>query len=335
MSISYTDISVIVRGLVVGAGENDERRKFTKRSLESVRRYLPGAEIILSTWKGSDVDGLHYDRVLFSDEPERIEMAFADGRVKLVAANHQIITSQSGLEHVQRKYALVMRSDMVLNDTGFLRYFVKYASSPPIGFLKHKIVVLPTYNPRRVPAPIYNVCDWMYFGYTEDVRAVFEIPLMTVDTLRGEKKGGYYQMEQNSESEQYIWSSFLRKYTAVHIPQFDAVSPRDIQLSEESYARHVIMLPAHKAGVQCLKMPHAGYGARPWLSQGLYTWNEYRRLCYRYSMHTTYVLPHIVEMIGYASMLRMRNAIHQSMPGVYRSIVNMIRKAHGSFNLLK
>ena len=51
--IKSEDISVVVQGAI---------DKFnTPKCLKSIRKVLPRAEIVLSTWEKSDVNGLDYD----------------------------------------------------------------------------------------------------------------------------------------------------------------------------------------------------------------------------------------------------------------------------------
>lgn len=58
--IDTKDISVVVQGAVGG---------YTPVCLASVRKHLPESEIVLSTWKGSNVEGLDYDVLVLSDDP--------------------------------------------------------------------------------------------------------------------------------------------------------------------------------------------------------------------------------------------------------------------------
>ncbi len=61
MSVPLQEISVVVQGPVVGASSDPDDRQLTRRCLTSIRALLPNAEIILSTWRGSDVSGLQLD----------------------------------------------------------------------------------------------------------------------------------------------------------------------------------------------------------------------------------------------------------------------------------
>ena len=59
--IDTKDISVVVQGAV--------DKENTPRCLKSLRKHLPGAEVILSTWEGTNTDGLDYDVVLYNQDP--------------------------------------------------------------------------------------------------------------------------------------------------------------------------------------------------------------------------------------------------------------------------
>ena len=55
--IDFKDISIIVQGAIDIAE--------TPKCLASIRKHLPEAEIILSTWNNEPVEGLDYDVLVF------------------------------------------------------------------------------------------------------------------------------------------------------------------------------------------------------------------------------------------------------------------------------
>lgn len=333
--IDSKKISVIVRGLIVGNSELDNKKKFTKLSLESIRKYLPEAQIILSTWKNSDISNLDYDILVLNEEPKRIDMAFENGKTKQMTVNNQLVSSLNGLEKTNREYSLVMRSDIVLTGTDFLKYFQIFNKSKDSDILEKKVVVLPTYNPNKVPGLLFNVCDWFFFGLTTDIKKIFDIPMMDENKLIGDKINGNYLIKNNLESEQYIWTNFLNMYKKINFPNYSYFTQEAIDKSEESYAKHTIMVPANKAQIKCLKMPNAGYGAIPCLSQGLYTFNEYKHLNNKYSTNKVTVITNKIEESIYYLSFKIRQFIQKKAPGLHKKIVNFIRKCNGSYNLLK
>ena len=62
--INSKDISVVVQGAVDPI--------LTTQCLTSIRKHLPQAEIILSTWEDEIVSGLSYDKVILSQAPASV-----------------------------------------------------------------------------------------------------------------------------------------------------------------------------------------------------------------------------------------------------------------------
>ena len=59
--IDSKDISVVIQGAIDPIE--------TKKCISSIKQYLPGAEIILSTWENSNLEGLEYDHLVLSKDP--------------------------------------------------------------------------------------------------------------------------------------------------------------------------------------------------------------------------------------------------------------------------
>lgn len=333
--INSSEITVIIKGLIVGKKSDNHLDKYTYRSIESVRKFLPNSKIILSTWEGSDVSELKPDKIIFNKDPGRFYMIDNNGNKKFVTVNNQIITSQKGLAEVETKYSLIVRSDVALIGTGFLKYFEKYNKNKCNGYLSKKIVVLPTYSPRRVFKFLFNTCDWVYFGLTNDLNDIFSIPLISEDKLNGKKIDGYYQLSENLEAEQYVWTSFLKKYENINLVNINYFSEELNDKSEESYAKNTIMISAKRFGISCFKMPNSGYGAIPFLSQGLYTFSEYKKIYNKYNNDKIFYIKNYLEEILYFFQLKFRFFVKKVNPDIYKNIVNFIRRYFKNKNLIK
>ena len=94
---------------------------------------------------------------------------------------------------------------------------------------------------------LFNVCDWFFFGLTSDVKNIFNIPPLEKHNSPGREVNGKYLLTKFLGAEQYIWTSFLRKYKVLDFPHFDYFSEPMLWASEESYAKHTIMVPASLA----------------------------------------------------------------------------------------
>ena len=108
MQICKSDFSVIIQGPILGKREEPKEAQLTMQCIESVRRVLPGSEIIISTWDGTDVSHLDYDKVVFSQDPGAI--TYNDYELKHVFNNNnrQIVSTKNGLNSATKLYSMII-----------------------------------------------------------------------------------------------------------------------------------------------------------------------------------------------------------------------------------
>lgn len=166
-SITTADISVVVQGAV---------SPLTGTCLKTIRENLPKAQIILSTWKGTDTRNLSYDELVLSEDPGAMPLVRNDPK-HLNNLNRQLVSTQNGLKKASRKYVLKIRSDVQLTTDKFITAYEKY--SAPAWHFHSKVLIVDYYsrNPNVVPVP-YHPSDWMMFGENADVAAYYNVPLM-------------------------------------------------------------------------------------------------------------------------------------------------------------
>ena len=172
--IDSKDISVVVQGAI----DNIETRK----CLISIRKYLPDAEIILSTWEGSDTSSLDYDQVIYNKDPGAIIIDESDGKKIYNNMNRQLLSTQSGLDKVKRKYTLKVRSDLILNGNSFLKYFDKFQKRIDNYKLFERKIIIPSlvtryyinlYKKSGWALTPFHFSDWWFLGLTKDVKTYF------------------------------------------------------------------------------------------------------------------------------------------------------------------
>jgi len=303
---SFKEISVVVQGPV--------DMNYTPRTLKSIRRVLPGATIILSTWEGSDTAGLDHDVLIENKDPGQ---AMLGGR----PANYlrQIVSTLNGLKSAETKYAIKLRSDMGLKHAGFLKYFMEFNAVPTdknYKVLKERIAIFTTHNPRRNFKNPFHVSDWFFFGSTEDLIDVFDIPLAASEKI--------------SSAEQYIWLSFLSKHK--NLPENTTEpTPDNIELSEIYFANNCILLSSRRAGVISLKYPGRGYTQIPALSDaGYYTFTEYEKMLNKYAGAKLSVIANPFEEILYSVVYNLRmfakTKIRKAFPRVFALLREVVKK---------
>ena len=168
--VLINDISVVVQGPI------HTQDNLTKRVLESVRTHLPNAELILSTWKGSKVDGLDCDILLLNEDPGALEKQPISRNL-----NRQIVSTRNGIMASTRIFVLKLRTDCMLSGKGFLSFFEKFPNrNPKYSVFKNRVVTITLYsrNPRCY-LYLFHPSDISQFGKREDLLLNWDIPLLS------------------------------------------------------------------------------------------------------------------------------------------------------------
>lgn len=277
------EITVVFQGPIGG----DASSGITRDALASVRRCLPGARVVLSTWKGSEVEGLSFDECVLSDDPGG---AYILGRGEAVPTNinRLILSTRAGLARVGRPYALKLRTDYRLAHPGFRRWFEKYPARAAQWRVFEARVVIPDHyarNPRRGAPWLFHPSDVAQFGRTEDLQRFWSAPLLTgrpddltpaeAALVSGEKGSAPVTRFYN---EQYLWLHSVRDSGAVPAKHWSDAGAELLAISEASLANNFIIVRRDAFGIVSAK--HT-FEFLPW--QSLYTfadWHElYRRYC--------------------------------------------------------
>jgi hypothetical protein len=260
MTIDFSQISVVVQGPV---------SSLTRRCLLSIRKYLPKAEVILSTWENSNVEGLSFDKVVFSKDPGGVLLGEYKNKKYYDNLNRQIVSTRVGLAQATRQFCIKFRTDMFFTSTGFLRYYNRYPKkSSLMNFFERRIITCDSFTPnpeRLVPKP-FTPSDWFHFGLTSDVKKLWDIPLEPKEYSTWFCHHPYppnapEQDVMRYRFEQYIWLSCLRKYTDIPCEHQWDYGEHNRDLHELSLANNFIVLSREQAGVKFMKY---GIGIRGW-----------------------------------------------------------------------
>ncbi|RYZ77751.1 MAG: hypothetical protein EOP05_00695 [Proteobacteria bacterium] len=211
MPISFSDVSFVIQGPVF---RNIDGEDLTLKALNSIKRFCPGAEIILSTWRGQNTDGLPFDQLVVSEDPG----AFKDRNGEPINMNRQLISTQAGIAKVKRLYAVKFRADFLLSDCNFIKELPPTPESPD-AFFKRKIRMTNLFvqNPQKMPF-LFHLSDLIQFGLSEDIKNFWNIPLyvreeiLNLDSSRETEFGTYLGgSDLRLRNEQALPIGFLNK----------------------------------------------------------------------------------------------------------------------------
>jgi hypothetical protein len=177
--IDNHDITVVVQGPVVASKDRGMDEGITELCLASVRKFLPGAHIVLSTWKGQPVEGLDYDELLLNDDPGANVTAFNENAdADRSNNNRQIVSSRNGLALVKTRYAMKLRTDNYLLGEQFkiLQQTFPLRCEQDKFFLE-RVVVNNTFTRAygKGSKVVFHLCDFFAFGRAEDVLALWDM----------------------------------------------------------------------------------------------------------------------------------------------------------------
>lgn len=179
--MDYCDITVVVQGPVQTFQDRPQEANITQKCMASIREHLPGAHIILSTWPDQDLTGLDYDEIVISDDPGvNVRNYTISGEPQKYNNNRQIVSSREGLKKVKTPYAIKIRSDNYLTGNDFVELQKKYYKrSDKYKFFNERVVVSNTFTRQYAKGfPVaFHISDFFYYGRTEDVLALWDIPL--------------------------------------------------------------------------------------------------------------------------------------------------------------
>jgi hypothetical protein len=223
--IGSHDISVVIQGPVVGKPTDPPQAQLTRMAVTSVRRVLPGAQVIVSTWKGSDLDGLDADAHLLNDDPGGFPCHATDQKY-LNNVNRQIVSTRNGIVAAERPYVMKLRSDAALEHTGFLSFVGRYPTGGPGTVVSERLISCTDFSRRatsRFLPMAYHPSDLWYFGRRQDMLNLWDSPPPPEPEFSrwfeyhprprlSRAQYPYLDYLHRFTPEQYVWLSFLRKH---------------------------------------------------------------------------------------------------------------------------
>lgn len=216
--IPPSQVSIVVQGPVLESEGNVLGAQHSRRMLDGLRQLLPGSEIVLSTWKGSNHQGLTYDILVESDDPG----AWKRGCGRINNVNRQIVSTREGLRACTRQYAVKIRSDCALSHAGFLSCLE--AGAPRAERFKlfgERITGCQFFfrDPWKL-CLLFHIGDIFHFGLRRDLLDLWDLPLVPGDVgpsfFECLKHGApralpYWRRQFRQFEEQHLWTSYLQK----------------------------------------------------------------------------------------------------------------------------
>ncbi|MFV0447193.1 MAG: WavE lipopolysaccharide synthesis family protein [Vibrio sp.] len=252
--MNYIDITVVVQGPVQTFSDRPQEPNITHKCLASIRQHLPGAHIILSTWPGQNLTGLDYDTLVISEDPGSNSRNYnIHGEPQNYNNNRQIVSSCEGLKRVKTKYAVKLRSDNYLTGNGFVELQKKYNKrNSQHKYFNEYVVVCDVFTRKYAKGyPVaFHVSDFFYFGLTEDLLALWDLPWF--EDFKPSKEIPLYEGFPDFviDCTQALFLAALRKFNStIKLKSLLDNSKGVLHLSDKIIANNLIVAPIDMIGL--------------------------------------------------------------------------------------
>ncbi|RYZ80107.1 MAG: hypothetical protein EOP06_25945 [Proteobacteria bacterium] len=174
ISASSSQISIIIQGAP------SANLDLTKK-LNSLRKLLPDAQVIISTWKHSNLEPVNLFDLIESDDPGY----FIAGSGQISNVNRLIVSTREGLNLATRPYALKLRFDTDIDEK--ILHFCRLDLRPSEGdfsIFKSRLRITNVFTRDAEKTPyLFHPSDMVMFGLTEDLRDYWASPLAAPSDL--------------------------------------------------------------------------------------------------------------------------------------------------------
>lgn len=196
--IESNEISVVMQGPISPANLN-----MIAGNIAQVKRALPHSELIVVTWKGSDVKHLlsSVDQFVELEDPGTTTLGW-DSNSNI---DRQLRSVLGGLKVASRSYAVRMRLDTTLGSDRFLETYTAMLADAkilPASLFRNRVLSTSIYFRDAAKSNyLFHPSDIFHFGLVSDLLDLWSAPLV--------------QSHQSAASrlalvpEQYIWIHYL------------------------------------------------------------------------------------------------------------------------------
>lgn len=189
-TIPSRDISVVIQGPL----HRDSIEFGIDTTIRSIKKSLPDAEIIISTWNGENTNDFDDFKLITSDPP--INLVDKTGYPNFIG--HQQRSTLAGLELCTRPYVLKIRADHSLISDSFCIEPDRVSSDNKFAIFNRKVVVSSFFlrNSLKVPF-LFHISDLIQFGKKEDLIIFWNFSAPTLDEILQKNSNGHFGLFGN------------------------------------------------------------------------------------------------------------------------------------------
>ncbi|HBL5393536.1 TPA: hypothetical protein LR347_004657, partial [Enterobacter hormaechei] len=168
--IEEREITFVIQGKIQGNTINEV--------VSSILKNFPDSKIILSTWDYDRGNITHFveknvDEIIYNIDPGD----HTEKDDKPININRQIVSSRAGIQAVKTKYCVKTRTDLLFTNSNLLTIDSSFERDQEYKVFSDWVHVLDvtTRSHLKYEKRLYWICDFVYFGITEDLKYIFDV----------------------------------------------------------------------------------------------------------------------------------------------------------------
>ena len=276
-TIQNQQITFVIHGEIQSKPYLNPKKNYTDILINNIKTFFPGSTLIVSTWTDKIIPThiTDLDEVYYSKDPGPSYISYNCERSHNM--DRHIQSSKEGLARVQTKYSCVLRPDLSIKSRKFIEKYEMYESyidNRNLIGIKNPILALSggtLYEKAFLPTFLFHTCDFLYFGHTNDLKKIFNLPIES-DGRKIQEKIHFYFEKHFESRRSFLMKSyknpfFIQRYIAEafpiikHINNFieapiDHSWVLDKELSELSFKWHtqsVILISSYLNDISWLR----------------------------------------------------------------------------------
>jgi hypothetical protein len=171
--VDSANISVVIQGPL---HRNLTPGRSIFSCIASIRKHLPNAEIVVSTWDHQDLSQITADQIIVSDDSG----CFLDDSGNQINTNRMLSSTLAGIKAATRPYVMKLRADHNLTSAALAVIGVPEpidSSEPRLFDTPITLTTLYIRDPGQVPM-LFHVSDLVQFGTREAMMTLWDQPLL-------------------------------------------------------------------------------------------------------------------------------------------------------------
>lgn len=165
------DLTVLIQGPYFEYNQYN-----SNENIKILKKSFPDAEILISTWKNENKFILDAnDKIIYNDDPGTIVDNHLGSLTNGSNILRQITSVKNGLNKINTKYTLKIRSDAYFKSNKILKLDLnKFIFNERYKIFEERIVTstIGSLNQKNTKI-LYNFSDWFNFGLTSDLKKIW------------------------------------------------------------------------------------------------------------------------------------------------------------------